>query len=478
MFKTGKRSTWPAFLILCLFIITAFFSGCSSDSNGSGKNDPPETSVTVFGDVHFTPFYDPDLFWELVDTPADQWAHIFSRSTVTEPQSWGKETNYPLLLKTLEAVGEASDNNPVVLFPGDILPHKFRETFFSLYGVEDEAAVRSFAYKTTAFFVEEVRKALPDIPVLFVLGNNDSYAGDYRLVPEGAYLADTADLFYNALLLSGADQEQFNKTYRAGGYYQAQPPSSKVLFICVSSVLFSALWSGEGGEEAAMKQLDWIEATLENARQKEKKVWIIMHVPPGADVYATVSKFMDESGHISHASMMWKIPYQERFLEIVRPYGDIIEACFSGHTHMDEYRVLFYGSDGSPEPVVGISAISPQFGNNPAFKVLTADQSNWELQDYRSIAYLFQEQNPVYETLYTFSNSYSLYGPLNKDLVELFPLLPNEEALKTHYIHFYYSGHDAGNPINETRWPAYWCAVGNMTKTAYMTCVNNYPETQ
>ena len=83
MFKTGKRSTWPAFLILCLFIITAFFSGCSSDSNGSGKSDPPETSVTVFGDVHFTPFYDPDLFWELVDTPADQWAHIFSRSAVT-----------------------------------------------------------------------------------------------------------------------------------------------------------------------------------------------------------------------------------------------------------------------------------------------------------------------------------------------------------------------------------------------------------
>ena len=190
---------------------------------------------------------------------------------MTAPQSWGKETNYPLLVKTLQAVGKTADKNPVVLFPGDILPHKFRETFFSLYGEEDEAAVRLFAYKTTTFFVEEVRKALSRIPVFFVLGNNDSYAGDYRLVPEGAYLADTADLFYQTLLVGEADQEQFNNTYRAGGYYQAQPPSSKVLYVCLSSVLFSALWSGEGGEEAAMKQLDWLEDTLQNARLQEKR---------------------------------------------------------------------------------------------------------------------------------------------------------------------------------------------------------------
>ena len=200
-----------------------------------------------------------------------------------------------------------------------------------------------------------------------------------------------------------------------------------------------------------------------------------MHVPPGADVYATVSKYMDDTGQIFDAAMMWKPAYQERFLEIIRPYGDIIEACFAGHTHMDEYRILFYGSDGSPEPVLGIPAISPQFGNNPAFKVFTADPYNHELQDYRSIAYPFQKSEPAYENLYTFSSAYALYGPLNRDLVELFPRLSDDEAQQGNYIHFYYSDHDAGNPINETRWPAYWCAVGNMAKTAYMTCVNNYP---
>jgi len=472
MFRARQKFSWPSFFILWVLLIVVSFMGCSSDSDGHGKL---ETSVTVFSDVHFTPFYDPSLFFDLVDAPVAQWADIFARSTVTEPQSWGKETNYPLLVKTLQAVGEASDKNPVVLFPGDILPHKFRETFFSLYGEEDEAAVRSFAYKTTSFFVEEARKALSRIPVLFVLGNNDAYAGDYLLVPDGAYLADTSDLFYQTLLLGETDQEEFNNTYRTGGYYQAQPPSSEVLFVCLNSVMFSVHWSAEGGEEAAMRQLNWLEETLENARQQGKKVWMIMHVPPGASVYSTVSKYMDDTGQISDAAMMWKTSYQERFLEIIRPYGDTIEACFAGHTHMDEYRILFYESDGSPEPVLVISAISPQFGNNPAFKVFTADQLNWELQDYHSVAYPFQNQDSVYESLYSFSDAYQLHGPLNSDLVELFPQLSEDEALKTNYIHFYYSDHDASNPINETRWPAYLCAVGNMDKTAYMTCVNNYP---
>ncbi len=68
-----------------------------------------------------------------------------------------------------------------------------------------------------------------------------------------------------------------------------------------------------------------------------------------------------------------------------------------------------------------------------------------------------------------------LHGPLNEGLAALFPLLPEDEALKANYIHFYYSDHDAGNPINTVRWPAYWCAAGNMSKTSYMTCVNDYP---
>jgi len=452
-------------IVLCI--------GCAGDSGTSASK--ASAPLVVFTDVHFTPFYDPGIFWDLVDSSPDRWADIFKRSSITEPQSWGKETNYPLFMNMLQAACHASRGSPLVLFQGDMLAHKFRETFFELYGDTDEAALRSFAYKTCAFFAAQVREHFPGLPVLFVLGNNDSYAGDYKLVPGGEYLSETSSLFYSVLLLGKADPEAFAETYRAGGYYKAQPSPSKVLFICLNTVLFSVHWSSEGAEDAPTRQLDWLEQTLAGAREEGKKVWILMHVPPGADAYGTVSGFMDDTGHISDAAMLWKAGDQERFLNIVRTYGDIVEASFAGHTHMDEYRITPRQDGQTAGTILFSPSVSPQYGNNPGFKVFTLSTSHWELQDYRSIACPFEVPEPAFETSYTFSSAYRLGSPLEAALNELLPELVTDETRRTPYIHYYYSGHDAANPIRDTSWPAYWCAIRCMSKNDYIGCVNSYP---
>jgi len=469
----GAMRLRPARLyILSLGIISILCIGCASDSATS----PSKTSapVVVFTDVHFTPFYDPDIFWDLVQASPDLWADIFKKSSIAEPQSWGNETNYPLLVKMLEEASRSARSSPLVIFPGDMLAHKFRDTFFSLYGEEDEAALRSFVYKTCAFFATQVRNHFPGLPVLFVLGNNDSYAGDYRLVPEGAYLADTSDLFYSMLLLDGADPEAFTRTYFAGGYYQAQPSPSEVLFICLNTVLFSVHWSSEGAEDAPTKQLDWLEHTLADAAFQGKKVWILMHVPPGADVYGTVTTYMDENGQVSDADMLWKEEYQKRFLEIIRTHKDTVAASFAGHTHMDEYRMVQKAGGNIAETILFSPSVSPQYGNNPGFKVFTLSTADWDLQDYRSVVYPFETPKPAFETAYTFTSAYDLNSPLETALVGLVPELVVDETRRKQYIHYYYSGHDAGNPINDTNWPAYWCAIWTMSKDDYIGCINSY----
>jgi hypothetical protein len=100
--KISFRAIKGFVLWLCLMFSAVVLSACGDSSDS--KVGSTEVSVTVFGDVHFTPFYDPALFFDLVDAPVDQWADIFARSTITEPQSWGKETNYPLLVKTLRSL--------------------------------------------------------------------------------------------------------------------------------------------------------------------------------------------------------------------------------------------------------------------------------------------------------------------------------------------------------------------------------------
>ncbi|OQX66095.1 MAG: hypothetical protein B5M55_01245 [Desulfococcus sp. 4484_242] len=50
-------------------------------------------------------------------------------------------------------IRQGSASSPLVIFPEDILSHKFRKTCFRLYGEEDEAApailrlVKSFAFE-------------------------------------------------------------------------------------------------------------------------------------------------------------------------------------------------------------------------------------------------------------------------------------------------------------------------------------------
>ena len=221
-----------------VFVLLMFLqTGCSNGTSGSPM--VPEAPLVIISDVHFTPFYDTSIFDDLVNSPVEEWADIFEGSTVTDLSTWGQETNYPLLKKALDAASKNIGEGRAAVFPGDILAHQFPEKFFKLYGEEDQGALRSFVFKTVMFFATQVRARFGNVPVMFTLGNNDSYAGDYQLVPGGAFLADTAEAFYDTFLLGSADREAFLSTYPAGGYFVAEPPGAKVLFVCLNSVLFS-----------------------------------------------------------------------------------------------------------------------------------------------------------------------------------------------------------------------------------------------
>ena len=473
MFILEKCRRYNALMVGLLFIVLS--AGCSSDS--SAPPSPPQLPLVIISDVHFTPFYDTTIFNELVNSPVEEWADIFESSTVTDLSSWGQETNYPLLKRALAAASLNVGEGQAVIFPGDILAHHFPENFFKLYGEEDYDALRSFVYKTVVFFATQVRERMGSVPVMFTLGNNDSYAGDYQLVPGGAFLADTAEAFYNTFLLGWADREDYFSTYPAGGYFVAEPPGAKVLFVCVNSILFSnhrTEGCTDAPDNVPTAQLDWLEQVLQKALTDKKKVFMVSHIPTGMSVYSTVKNYMDASGKISDAQVFWTESCQTRFLEICRKYEFVIEIIFSGHTHMDEYRLML-DRDGEPyKATIGTPAVSPQFGNNPAFKVITLRGEDWKPLDYRSINCDLALSSPDFSTYYVFSEAYSMKMPLEESLIDLYPKMIIDDDDRQHYARSYYSGHDDANIIDEINWPAYWCGVGKMDQGDYIECVNNY----
>lgn len=451
---------------LCLmpfkgYATASISSGYTPDSG----NSTGTSQAIVFSDVHFNPFYDTTIFQLLVAADASQWESIFASSSVSEPSVWGEDANYPLFALALLSLRANSTLSSVAIFPGDILVHHFDTQFYALYGSEDEEAMKSFLYKTVTFFAGEVRAYLGNIPVMFEIGNNDAYEGDFKIEPNSQFLVDTAEPFYTLFLNSTADHDTFLNTYEAGGYYSAQPLGTNLVVIGLNSIFFSPD-AASNTQAAATAELDWFESTLASAASSGQKVWLLTHIPPGANIHAN-KDLIDARGHLADAKMMWDPDIQTHFLNILSAYSNTVTMIFTGHTHMDEYRLPVCALEVTP-------AISPIDGNDPAFKVFTYYTGSFEITDYSAINYDLAAMPGSFKKYYTFSSAYKTDGILATMLASVFPTLRSNAARKAAYKGYYYSGHDSASPINDTNWPVYWCGIGKILKQDYIDCVNGF----
>ncbi len=450
--------------LLLMFILTVL-AACGGGNTGNSiiNNNFP---VVVVSDVHFDPFYDPSLFPALVAADVSNWESIFKTSKITAPSAWGSDTNYPLLALALASIRQNRAASPFVIFTGDILVHHFSQTFYTLYGSQDVAAMETFADKTIAFFINQLRSSAGNLPIMFTLGNNDSYT-DYGV--ESSFLSNTAELFYTKFLNGAADHQAFRETFLAGGYYSASPPGTNLMVIGLNTILFSPACVPDGiSSTAAAEQLAWFDAKLASARAAGKKVWLLMHVPPGADIYKTAQS-VESNGHITTATMMWKPDDQASFLQIISKYPGLITLALTGHTHMDEYRIM------SSNNVLEITpGVSPHFGNDPAFKIFIFSRDTLKATDYRSVNYDLAKMREQFNSYYTFGSAYFMDGLLDDSLSQLFPSLVTNHAKQTLYRDYYYSGYNVLNPITDKNWPVYWCGTGKMGQQEIIDCVNTY----
>jgi hypothetical protein len=474
----------------CLFFLMGMliFSLTGCTGTGNGTNTPTNNfPVVVFSDVHFNPFYDPKLFPALVAADPGQWASVFQTSTITAPSVWGADTNYPLLVIALSSIKQNLGTSPLIIFTGDIIGHDFPKTFFELYygnlgvPVPDDAAIladvaavaamKNFADKTVAFFMKQVRSTVGDIPVMFAIGNSDSYIG---ALPEPSFLSNTAELYYTNFLNGIVDHQTFLNTFTTGGYYSANLPGTNLMVIGLNTVMFNYDF-GDTLKSAVDAELAWFDSQLAQAKAAGKKVWLLMHIPPGADKYSTAQS-VDSNGHITTATMMWNQDYQKSFMQILSKYPGLITQMLTAHTHMDEYRIV------SPDILADTTpSIAPYFGNNPSFKVFTFSGDTFKATDYTSLNYDLATMPGQFNSYYTFSTAYLMQGFMNDSLWQLYPELATNSAKQALYRGHYFSGHNYSipvtgtfNPITDKTWPVYWCGIGHMDEPGLIDCVNSY----
>ncbi|CAJ1992873.1 beta-fructofuranosidase [Leishmania donovani] len=123
-------------------------------------------------------------------------------------------------------------------------------------------------------------------------------------------------------------------------------------------------------------QLAWMESEINAARAAGQKVIIIGHIPPQPDVFRVINR--GAVGPVED-DMYWKPMYQNAYTSLLSSNRDIIVLQLFGHSH----RFAVLGDEEMGVPLIVINAMTPLYGNQPAYLIGDFDTATWKLKTLR-----------------------------------------------------------------------------------------------
>jgi hypothetical protein len=415
-----------------------------------------------FSDIHFDPLADAGIVDQLAVAEPAQWAAILASGSKKFPD-FGHDTNWPLFASLLQAAERIERKPAFTIVTGDLLGHHFRERFNSEAAVHDDEAFGSFVRKTAEFATLQIKQSSGDAPLILALGNNDSDCGDYALQPGGAFLSDTAKFV--------SDSDSYK---RYGSYSLKNPALKQQRILVLNTVFFSPRYHnvcGSAADDPGTDELAWLASELREAESRHDKVWLVYHIPPGVDAYATTHAKQAAAGS---ATLLWKEMYQAKFLSLLSQYAGVVGPNFAGHVHVDDFRLLGSAEKTSPFVVVGPAA-SPITGQNPTFRLVKfggdgrlEDQATYDL---KNLAEVGGGEAPDWELEYDFRKEWKVSGVNAESYAKLYEriALSSEEAARWWLL--YSTSSPAASSVTPSHYRQFFCADKNLTSDAYQACV-------
>ena len=368
-----RNSMRNILVILFVFCITSTSVLAQSNSN---------YDIFALSDIHFDPFLTCEnkrpcvLFEKLRDTSPQEWPKIFDQYGI-RPQPYKKDTSYVLLTEVLKYAKQIAEKNnaQVALVLGDSLAHEFRKNYH--YYNQSEAGYDAFVHKTLLFLNQQLKATFPHLSIYMVVGNNDSYQGNYAINLKNSFYRETA-ILWSGLIQSPNDQKRMQQSFSWAGYYSIML-SDKLRLIVMNSVLFSYKAKGVNLNKAAMEELNWLHVQLKAAQANKENVLIAAHIPQGIDLYFGLRTFL------VRIFKLWKSEYIDRFEAELKQFFPEIKGIFLGHLHANWMQILSNKENEIPE--VGVTSISPYFGNDPGFAVISFTDNPFTLKQVTTYDY-------------------------------------------------------------------------------------------
>lgn len=490
MKKIRRTRRWLAFV--CFSVAIGCFAALSGKAPaqtaaGQEKSSAPTVEALFVSDIHFEPFWDPEKAAQLAAAPVPAWKAILgSPASADREQQFaalqqtcharGVDTSYTLLESSLWAMRADAADAKFVIVSGDLMAHDFSCKFATLFPKAAPGDYRVFAEKTMDYVMSELRGAMSGVPVYAALGNNDSDCGDYQLDAKSEFLGASGRTLTADVL--AAERAEALRTFAAGGYLSVSLPApmQRTKMLVLDDVFMSrryATCSGKPDPAAAAAQITWLKQQLNEARSKEEKVWVMAHIPPGVDPYATAMKGMDVCKGSAPAMFL----SSEALPEAMAGYGDVIRLAIFAHTHMDEVRLLEPAKADAARGGVAvkmIASISPVDGNNPSFTVARIDPETATMKDYRVIAASKQTGvDATWTEEYDFAQTYHEPEFSAASLENLVAGFGADAKAQTSASQSYIRNYGTGMGASELQlfWPQYVCALENDEAEAFRACV-------
>ncbi|CAL4087129.1 unnamed protein product, partial [Meganyctiphanes norvegica] len=311
----------------------------------------------------------------------------------TEPEDiiageWGAYSNCDTPLKTVDNVlQEAAKQQPDIIYvTGDLPPHNVWEQNHEFNLVSSYACL------------DALREVFPDTPVLLGMGNHESAPVDSFSVPSVESAGFSMSWLYDDLAdrWSGWLPEDALHDVRTGGYFSYSPFAGlRVISVNMNFCNTNNWWLLIENEDPT-GELQWLTNTLLEAEANGELVHLLGHIPPGCG-----------ENNWSHV-----------FTTIIARFESTIRGMFFGHTHHDEFQIVYQPEDGvTPVGVAFVApSVVPSHNKNPSFRIYTVDGGHdgatWALLDHQTYTMNMTEANmgatPTYSLRYGAKSEYGL----------------------------------------------------------------------
>jgi hypothetical protein len=353
-------------LTFCLII----FCGLTLPGGGYGQG-----RCLIVSDIHFNPFFtndgkynlDRSLIEKLSKADVSAWKGILDKCASKaidasllgkKTDNWGQDSNYGILLSALNNMSSHFDSQhppAFIVIAGDFIWH------------DDPCCNYKLKAKSIQFIASLFQEKFPNVPIIPTLGNNDSDKGDY--IKQGNTFLGAFAKAWRLKENLMVDTDEFKKN---NGYYRARVAKYPALnFIVLNSTLVGNSWIEEAKYTNEAEKL-LLDMSKDLREAKEKKVWLISHIPPGTNAYGKGSEF-------------WREDYSAKFIDTIVKYcseneksdSSVIQFMIASHTHLNDFKVIYKKANNRYEPVSYVRIV-PSIGmdhhNNPSFEIAVFDE--------------------------------------------------------------------------------------------------------